>query len=188
MYCTKCGKQIDYDAPLCLECTAEMAKQARDEKKLSENATPAPQQSYESAPQQTYTAPQQTYTAPQQTYTAPQQTYVAQRPDTRKEGIGKAICSLVLACCISFVGGLAIGFMISELVGAAVFFTLATIAMGVVSIVNGAMSIKTFVNVKNAGNPLPIPTLILGIVGLAVTVISLLVCIVYYFAAASMML
>ena len=25
MYCTKCGKQIDYDSPICKECVDEMA-------------------------------------------------------------------------------------------------------------------------------------------------------------------
>ena len=185
MYCTRCGKQIDYDAPLCLECTAEMANKAREEKKYNESEMPradhASEQTYENSAQQTYTAPQQTYTAPQQTYVAP-------KPDTRKEGLGKAICSLVLSFLISTFGGMAIGFMISELTGAGVFFALATVAMGVVSIINGAMSIKTFKNVKNEGNPAPIPTLIIGIVGLAMSALSLLICFVYYIVAVSVLM
>lgn len=185
MYCTRCGKQIDYDAPLCLECTAEMANKAREEKKYNESEMPradyASEQTYENSAQQTYTAPQQTYAAPEQTYVAP-------NPDTRKEGLGKAICSLVFSFIIPTFGGMAIGFMISELVGAGVFFALATIAMGVVSIINGAMSIKTFKNVKNEGNPAPIPTLIIGIVGLAMSALSLLICFIYYIVAVSVLM
>ena len=44
MYCTKCGKQIDYDTPICLECTAVLAikaKQAREAAKAAE-ASSAP--------------------------------------------------------------------------------------------------------------------------------------------------
>lgn len=44
MYCTKCGKQIDYDTPICLECTAVLAikaKQAREAAKAAEaNSAP----------------------------------------------------------------------------------------------------------------------------------------------------
>lgn len=174
MYCTRCGKQIDYDAPLCLECTAEIAAEAKTKQESAQpevKATPVAEPVVNPAPQP---APQPT---PQ-----PQA-----KPDTSKEGLGKAISSLILGLCVPVLGGVALGLMLSELVGGGVFFALVAAALGIVSILNGVASIKTFKNVVGQGNRAPIATLILGISGIVFAGLSLMICFVYGLLLAAIM-
>ena len=163
MYCNRCGKEIDYENNLCLECTAELAVKAKMEQKAEEDvhiATPVTNPTPVAQP------------APQ-----PQPTSV---PNTRGEGRGRAISSVILASCLPVTGGISLGMIISDIIGVGIFFALVAVAMGVVAIINGALSIKTFKEVKNAGYPLPVATLVLGIVGMAVAIISIFVCYVYF--------
>ena len=96
MFCTRCGKQIDYDQPVCNECLQELlqGEQAK--------AQPQPQPTYE---QPTYQQAQPTYQQP--VYQQPQPAYnyapaapvAEEKPVVVKNGkkaFGKALTSTIL--------------------------------------------------------------------------------------------
>lgn len=230
MYCTKCGKQIDYDAPICLECTAVLAIQAKHAREAAKAEaevsapiiTPAPavaevtEQSVETAdvnavidepavaePKGECVEPEAEITdlnvevaepeieipeaaaqpIAQPIYTAPAENISPvvpiYRPNTRKEGLGGAIASVVLSAVSAFFVGIGLGLIWSDIIFIGVIFFLMAVSAAIVSIILGAKSIKTFKRVKNEGNPAPIATLILGIVGLASSAYAILVGFMY---------
>lgn len=240
MYCTKCGKQIDYDAPICLECTAALAIQAKQEREAQKareaeisapvidpapvtpsapSVEPAPavdpappiesapavesisfgenlaeptpaaepkSDAEESAPTRESTPIAEPKPAAEQTSTV---TYpfngssydpkTAPWRNTRKEGFGKALASTIIGGCLSLNVGFTLGLYWTDVIFLAVISGLISIGMAVVSIILGIQSIKTFVRVKNAGDPPPVATLVLGIVGVALSAEALLIGLTY---------
>lgn len=186
MYCTKCGKEIDYDSMLCLECTAALAIQAKQEREAVRpddvsapfiNPVAASKPDYssvDSIPVPTYTADFKAKEEAPKTE-APQITMVV---NTRKEGLGRAIISASLSLVNCFVFGLTIGLGAFGLSSGTVLAGSFLIALSIFSLILGIKSIKTFKNVRRAGYPAPIATLILGIVGVATTGYILLMALV----------
>ena len=163
MFCTKCGKQIDYNSTVCNECAR------------AEN-------SFFDASQQYNTYPQPPIVEP-----TPEP-----KKGSRMVGFGGALASAILGeiaaafGIIAFlfsVGGfvdaltaamLADGaaafeeiaflfnFVSGDLLGFCAFFVIGAIVMGIIAIVKGAKSIKVF----RESSPKPIATFILGLVGI----------------------
>lgn len=159
MYCSKCGKEIDYESPVCLECTAMIAMQAREAKKQSDSVT--------------VTANPQ----PAVTPTAPIENAVEEIPavkkNTRKAGLGKAIIGNALSTASAFVLYFALIVVVLGLGESGGTLTLVFLAMNIVAFIFALQSIKTFRRARKNGDPAPIATLILGINGLytAVTIV-----------------
>ena len=145
MYCKKCGKFIETDAELCADCMAK--EQANNQQDYYFEPQPAPAQP------------------------APAQSGVP--------GLGKAITSAILGTVgfyfiyFALILGLELASVMS--VGVVVVFMLISIALGIISLIFGIQSIKTFVREKNSGRRKPIATLILGICGLSFGALTLFV-------------
>ena len=138
MFCTKCGKQIDYNSTVCNECAR------------AEN-------SFFDASQQYNTYPQPPIVEP-----TPES-----KKSSRMVGFGGALTSAILGeiaatfGMIPFLfifGGVASG----AILGFGIFLVIGAIVMGIIAIVKGAKSIKVF----RESSPKPIATFILGLVGI----------------------
>ena len=182
MYCSKCGKQIDYEATVCHECAAASATEA----------APAPQQqAYQQPAYQQPAYQQQVYQQPVYQQQAYQQTYA--QPAVRggsnpiMYGFGGALASAILSmfafifCMVlsgemSYVGSYYYYFDEAY----ALVFTFFTWGVAIPSVVLGAASIKRFAEAKKRGQPAPIPTLILGIAGLALSALMLFISFIYF--------
>ena len=155
MYCSKCGKEIDYESPVCLECTAIMAMQSREGKK--QNDLNLPTVNPVSAP-----------TEPMNEVEAPKKSR-----GKRTAGLVKAILAnvlpftgyyiLIFSIAFSSLGGDSFGFSV-----------LALLATCVVGFIFAIQSIKTFKRARKLGDPAPIPALILGINALVMVSIFVL--------------
>ena len=169
MFCTKCGKQIDYNSTVCNECVR------------AEN-------SFFDASQQYNTYPQPPIVEPTP----------APKKGSRMVGFGGALASAILgeiAAAFAIIallfgfGGFVdaltaailadgaeafgeIAFLFSDvsddLLGFCAFFVIGAIVMGIIAIVKGAKSIKVF----RESSPKPIATLILGLVGIVGAVLT----------------
>ena len=196
MYCTRCGKKIDYDAFVCNECLQK--EEAAFVKVETETAEPAVQTVVVEEPvatateEPTYTPfektvdPQPTYSAPnnqQYYYTNPNTAYTpyqTQPPvsggNPKMRGFGKALTSAILSFASYIFSAITNGIAVSELPGATVVFLMMTLGMAIPALIMGIKSITTFTSAGKQGQPRPIATLILGIVGVAMTAITFLIC------------
>lgn len=174
MYCRKCGKQIDYDAPLCKEC--EQAEQ--DFGGQMEDAqtadTPTRDEQYPMA-------------APAvQEDSAPAQ---EQPKGSRKEGLGASIASAVLGVSSFVMNVIALLFADLQMIISpslhqghpypvidpfAIFFLIAGVATMIPAIILGVKSMLCFFKAKREGRLKPIATLICGISGIVMSGISIL--------------
>ena len=196
MYCTRCGKKIDYDAFVCNECVKQEQEAFAEVK--TEAAEPVVEATVEPAveePVATATAePVQEPVNPQPTYTAPNnQQYYYSNPNTgyqnaayvpyqptpvqpaisgnpRMNGFGKSLASTILGGIAYFFSVIALELSVSgieDLAASAIVILLASLGMAIPALVMGIKSIKLFVNAPKQGLPRPIATLILGINGVA---------------------
>ena len=98
----------------------------------------------------------------------------------RMEGFKPALTGAIFATVAVIVAAIASALLYSGWFGAiiGILFLAAAVVLAVPALILGIRSIKVFVNQKNAGQPVPIATLILGIatccevVGIAVTVLT----------------
>lgn len=197
MYCSKCGREIDYDSPMCLECTAMLAMQAKASRE-------AARVQIDSAPEVTPTPVAPTVSAAPEIQTAEQASTVneiatpvecgeiscsesavvvaptpetnetvAPKKNTRNEGLKKAIigCSMGWAnIYVLLIGVFSLmygGISIGILPGVFIAFT-------VMALIFSIQSIKTFRRVRKEGNPAPIATLIVGLHGLWFVVFTII--------------
>ncbi|MBE5747818.1 MAG: hypothetical protein E7352_06585 [Clostridiales bacterium] len=166
MYCRNCGKWIDDDAELCVDC-----KETNDF--FSEEPSEEPS-------------------------SVARGTSVGHAVEgSRKTGLGKALTATILSAIsyflIMFAAGLILGALEEceeygyyyefssmiefleyiEMYEITLFFLLAPIGMSIPALIMGILSIVCFKREKNAGRVKPIPTLILGIVGLVLAALVL---------------
>ena len=160
MYCSKCGKQIDYESTVCAECVAKMANKA-GESAPSADVAPV----VAAAPEVTHVI----------AASAPQ-------ANTRMLGFGKALASTILSFASIFLVIFSLVSIATFLFGLGIFLLLASIAAIVISIIFGIKSIKTFIVAKKAGTGTPVATLVLGINGLVTAAFSALYVIIFGFA------
>ena len=186
MYCTRCGKKIDYESFVCNECLAQeelLKNQAQSDvsepavevkaesdfvgtvtdKADSTEAGGANQQYYYSAPNAAYNY---------QPRNEAQQIYVP-TGNPRMIGFGKSLTSTIL----SFFGYIFsyIALIVSaeeEPVGGLVLLLMA-LGMSIPALIFGITSIKTSARVAAQKLPRPIATLVLGIVGLGFSAMAL---------------
>ena len=216
MFCTRCGKKIDYDALVCNECLMQEAvANAPAEEEVAapvlentENvATDTEEPAYTTAqepvnPQPTYTAPNnQQYYYNQNAYQnnayqnpayTPYTTYQQPQPaattgNPRMFGFGKALASSILGFSAYLFSAFTLGFSESGLGGATIILLMMTLGMAIPSLVMGIRSIKTFTGAPKQGLPRPIATLVLGICGLSFAAIALFISFIALIAIGSYM-
>lgn len=139
MYCTRCGKQIDYDATVCNECAAREA---------AENA----------AKNSTVTNIFEEQGGFGVAHSAP---IAPTGENTRMRGFGAALTGVIL----SFVG--LIFCMLGGVDEEAFGLIIIGIGMLIASMILGAISLGRFFSTKREGKPVPIATLVMGIASLA---------------------
>ena len=182
MYCTKCGKQIDYDSPICKECVDEMAASAAPveavEPAIEQNVI---EQSEIEQPVQTELQPGESVEVAPATYTAqptpPPTVYPsAGGANLRMRGFGKALTSTILGFIGYFFSVFTMAMLATEdpdvAIAGGVFFVM-SLPLTIIPLIFGLKSIGLFKSTP-AGMPKPIATLILGIVGLFFAALSLL--------------
>ena len=137
MFCTKCGKRIDYNSTVCNEC-------ARAENSF-------------------FDASQQYNTDSQPQIVEP----MPEKPKgSRMVGFGGALASAILGyiamafAMFAFMLWLGVA-SFDKIVAFVFFFCVSALVMSIIAIVNGAKAIK----VSRESIPRPIATLVLGIVG-----------------------
>jgi hypothetical protein len=182
MYCTKCGKQIDYDSPICKECVDEMAVAAAPaetvEPEVEQNVI---EQSEIEQPVQTELQPGESVEVAPATYTAQPTPPPAVYPSAgganlRMRGFGKALTSTILGFIGYFFSVFTMAMLATEdpdvAIAGGVFFVM-SLPLTIIPLIFGLKSIGLFKSTP-AGMPKPIATLILGIVGLFFAALSLL--------------
>ena len=182
MYCTKCGKQIDYDSPICKECVDEMAASAAPaetvEPEVEQNVI---EQSEIEQPVQTELQPGESVEVAPATYTAQPTPPPAVYPSAgganlRMRGFGKALTSTILGFIGYFFSVFTMAMLATEdpdvAIAGGVFFVL-SLPLTIIPLIFGLKSIGLFKSTP-AGMPKPIATLILGIVGLFFAALSML--------------
>lgn len=159
MYCRKCGKQIDYDAEICVECQENEELFTRtDESVVSE-----------SAPENEYV---------EQQSCAPEK----EENGSRMFGFGLALAAVIVAqFATGFISGMfgSITEISESLAGEwlIVLLVLCPIAIGmsVFTLIAGIKSVKRYANCCNQGKVKPIPTLVLGIAAIVLSGLNFLI-------------
>ena len=152
MYCRKCGKKIDYDAEMCVEC------QENEELFTREDEQPAPQPAYDYAQ-------------------SAQRSYAPAQEDrgSRMYGFGLALAAVIVSeFAIGFTYGMLAAMLGSGWLGAILVLLPMSIGMAVFTLIAGIKSVKRYIACSNAGKVKPIPTLILGIVAIVMSGLNFL--------------
>ena len=197
MYCTRCGKEIAYDSPICVECAKaaeEKMQQEQIEQQLNCNdeiiepkEEPEVQEDTTQIPayEILYSNVNQGANNTGSTLDSPAYTTPTATTNTRKAGLGKAITALItsfFASLLTIIGYAAV--VSSDLLSGVqedITYTIGVVVAGfgllisLIPIIFGVLSIKTFVSVKKQGNPPPVATLIMGIIALGSVLEILLV-------------
>ena len=145
-YCTKCGKVINYDSSICVDCVAKAKMESENNVRAA--YTPA----YPSVP----------------VARVNHAVSVTQTSDTKMDGFGMALTSTILASVAFFFSMLMIGFSISAMLGFLILFINPPI---VISLIFGIKSITLY---NKYSENKPVPTLVLGIVGVSLSGMALL--------------
>ena len=201
MYCTRCGKKIDYEAFVCNECVqkeeaafAEVNNETTepvvetmvvDEPAVTateDQACPPVEEPVNTQPTSAPTG-QQYGTNP--TPNAPYTPYTPYQPQSsslsipssnfRMIGFGKALASTILSAVGYLFCILGIQFAVYEPGVVAILIILA-VGLSVPALIMGIQSIKTSSRVASRGLPRPIATLILGIVGIGTAAMNFFFC------------
>ena len=179
MYCTNCGKQIDYDSPVCVECAraAESRKnggwqngaQNGAYRQSSGGNTYESYYSFEPISPDIFEAGQHTASATG----GPQPQPAADNGGGYRLGLGRAIVAAVLAQ----LAAIFLSVFVEE--KAAVLLTammLTSLPCAIVALCLGIASIRCFRDARRKGLGLPIATRILGIHAVANAGAALLLC------------
>lgn len=173
MYCTKCGKQIDYDSPICKECVDEMAVAATPaetvepevEQSVTEQTELQPGESAEVAPANLVV----------ESTPSPVAQPTAGGSNLRMRGFGKALASTIMGFIGYFFSVFSMAMLVTEdpdvAIAGGVFFVM-SLPLAIIPLVFGLKSIGLFKSTPS-GTPKPIAALILGIVGVFFAALSL---------------
>ena len=196
MYCSKCGREIDYDSPMCLECTAMLAMQAKASRE-------AARVQINSAPEVTPTPVAPTVSVAPEIQTAEQASPIAETaspvnepaftvecgdvgqsesalavdaaPEVKETSVPKkntrneGLKKAIIGCSMGWANILVVLMGVFSLMYGGISIGILPgvfIAFTVMALIFSIQSIKTFRRVRKEGNPAPIATLIVGLHGL----------------------
>ena len=196
MYCSKCGREIDYDSPMCLECTAMLAMQAKASRE-------AARVQIGSAPEVTPTPVAPTVSAAPEIQTAEQASPIAETaspvnepafsvecgdisqsesalavdlaPEVKETSVPKkntrneGLKRAIIGCSMGWANILVVLMGVFSLIYGGISIGILPgvfVAFTVMALIFSIQSIKTFRRVRKEGNPAPIATLIVGLHGL----------------------
>ncbi len=161
MYCRRCGKEIDYDAEYCIECS-NMAR---------EKAQPVEETYYQEPQQETY-------------YQAQSYDYTTQKPantPSRTAGLGKGITGAIFAFISLIIVALAIELLLYD-DSTALVLAILGIGFSIPALACGRGAISVFKLACRNNHPKPIATLICGIFGVAMGATSLFCSVISFFS------
>lgn len=178
MYCTNCGKQINYHSNICVECARAQAGgwqngaqngayQAGDGSNAYESYY-----SFEPIDPNVFGTQHTSYG----TARPRGQTPAGGGSDYYKRGLGRAIVAAVLAQ----LAAIFISVFLEELELLIAGVLLAALPCAIVALCLGIASIKCFREARRTGTGLPIPTLIIGIHAVANASLALLLCLLSF--------
>lgn len=174
MYCRNCGNPVADGDNFCTVCGAKQKETIGNEQQV-QTASAEPFTEFQTESQQNVKQSLHNDNSAWQQAATP--VYTQPAPQTsRTMGLGKAITSAVLSMVAYIMFIIATAF-VSELslydviymdlfVSTMIFLTFA-IGLAIPALILGIQSVKLFNQEKNAGRKKPIPTLIVGIIGLA---------------------
>ena len=197
MYCTKCGKQIDYDSPICKECVDEMAAAAAPIEAVEPAIEqPVVEQPVTEQPEQTELQPGESVeVTPPASYIFTSVMPPVAQPVTnaklRMRGFGKALTSTILGFvgyifAVFTMGMLGAALEDSDMAIAGVVFFVMSLPLTIIPFIFGLKSISLFKSTPS-WMPKPVATLILGIVGLSFAALSMLVLFLAFVMLAGLM-
>ena len=166
MYCIKCGKKIDYVAPVCNECLAK-------EKTEAEASVAEP----DIASKPEVNEKQMGGEVFAEEYRAPVYAPAVKPQNPRMIGFGRALTSTILGTIgwiFAYVALIVCTMAATEYgyEGAGVVLSMIATGLSIPSLILGIKSVTEFKRAKSAGMPKPIPTLILGICGIIYAAMS----------------
>lgn len=213
MYCRKCGKKIDYDAPVCKECEAEETNDLFGD--FAATPSEVQEDSYgevvfaESVEQSQEESHFKPFTAPD-----------SQVEGNKKEGFGKALTATIMGCIGVFISFIVLCVMVAlveefslayeewetiygssyaypeevlvdggvGMLVVSIFFTLVSLGLAIPSLILGIKSIKCFSHARKEGRAKPVATLVLGVVGVVASALTLLYVLINYLLALSLVM
>ncbi len=214
MYCRKCGKKIDYDAPVCKECEAEETNDLFGEFTAASSEKQGENLSYgEVAFAESVESQEESHFKP---FIAPD----SQVEGDKKEGFGKALTATIMGCIGMFISFIVLCVMVAlveefslayeewetiygssyaypeevlvdggvGMLVVSIFFTLVSLGLAIPSLILGIKSIKCFSHARKEGRAKPVATLVLGIVGVVASALTLLYVLINYLLALSLVM
>lgn len=188
MYCRKCGKYIDSDAEFCKDCD-ELSTYFDGKEPITPFSGNGQYSNNPYGNGNSYSNP---FGNPYNGGYSNTQYGVPQAEGSRKEGFGKALAATILSSIAFFLIIIAFSVMsvaleeytygygyynsdaYYDMMEAALILALFSLGMSIPSLIMGISSMKCFFRAKNAGKVKPIPTLVLGIVSVALSGLTLL--------------
>ena len=172
MYCTSCGKQINYDSPVCVECAR--AAEARAQGGWQNGAQNG---AYQQGGANTYENYYSFEPINPDIFGGGAQTPYGgqQKSGSMKNGLVRAIIAAVLAQLSATFLSL---FLEAELGALIAGMLLTALPAAIVALCLGVASIKCFRAARAKNEVLPIPTLIIGIYATVNAALALFLCMV----------
>lgn len=171
MYCTKCGRRIDYDSYVCDECRAseEASKKHAEEEQKSTDSTNSDSCSWNTAQQENL---YDVYSEKSRYEPRPQATTAPVNP--RMAGFGKALIAVIFIV-PEFIFIYLMAFTASLGSISCILFFFVSLSFAIPSVIMGVRSLKFSLAQKNKGQPTPIATMVCGIIAIAESAMILLI-------------
>ena len=201
MFCTRCGKKLNYESRFCVDCARKLAQDAalaKAEANAGELATdpdthpaviPSTSAVRDTVTPDTNSAVIPSPTADGDSVTSDTNSAVITSPSavgdqntsekktnivgTATKGLGKAIASAAMSE-ISLILAYGIVYLSVAMTPQGFILLLGALGLAICSLVFGILSITTFARCRKACGAGPIATLVLGIVGLATSALAII--------------
>ena len=168
MYCRKCGKWIDYEADICVDCQQNEELFKVENEETAQQAEQNKQYGYfmNNSAQQPYGQP--IYSQP--TYNQPMQ---PQDKGSRMTGFGLALAGTIVSF-FAFIFSVVFTALSASGLSAAIVFLFFATGLTVFTLISGIKSLNTSKACVRAGKVKPIPAFIMGIVNIVMAGLSFL--------------
>lgn len=182
MFCTRCGKKLNYESRFCVDCARKLAQDAALAKTKANGGELATDPDTHPAVITSPTAVGDTVTSDTNSAVIPSPSAVGDQNTSEKKtnivgtatkGLGKAIASAAMSE-ISLILAYGIVYLSVAMTPQGFILLLGALGLAICSLVFGILSITTFARCRKACGAGPIATLVLGIVGLATSALAII--------------